>query len=233
MDQNQQKQYYDYWTEEDQVKLLKAIRDPAQNKRNVDWKLVAQVFENKSAAKCKSYYQFFQKKQNECVDLWLKNKSYMPQISKRLRIHIGVYTQFYNFDWDFIQKQHYNKYTVEELKQAYVFSLRMFQFQRQILYKCQNNIQIDYPVIKLKEMCNDIIEVIYYIKLYKRILMHEIVTDTVDQNQLYQDAPKNEALLEQIDPLIADYYIDFASGFDLELCAANLKRQIEAKLKSQ
>ncbi|CAL5992435.1 Hypothetical_protein [Hexamita inflata] len=219
---------YELWSEAEQTNLLKAVHESTMHKKLINWQYVSLQC-NKPPARCKSYYQFFQKKQSECAKLWISNKSYMSQAQKRIRIHIGVYAQFYNFDWDFIQKQFYSAMSVEEIKNVYAHSLRMFQLQRS--YLANTETRVEYPVQKLKEMYNNILGVNQYVKTYNRFLMFENSDESVQNiiNQSYQDAPQNEQLFDQIDPIIAEYYIELTKGYDLEEQAAKLKLKIESK----
>ncbi|CAL5972250.1 Hypothetical_protein [Hexamita inflata] len=220
---------YELWSEAEQTQLLKAVHESSMHKKLINWQYVSLQC-NKSPARCKSYYQFFQKKQSECARLWISNKSYMSQAQKRIRIHIGVYAQFYNFDWEFIQKQFYSAMNIDEIKNIYIHSLRMFQLQRSYLAN-NTETRVEYPVQKLKEMYNNILGVNQYIKLYKRFLMFENSAESVQNiiDQTYQDAPQNEQLFDQIDPIIAEYYIELTKGYDLGEQAAKLKMKIENK----
>ncbi|CAL6112405.1 Myb-like_DNA-binding domain-containing protein [Hexamita inflata] len=231
----QKQNIYDFWTEEEQLRLLQAIQQTSANKSYIDWKSVEVLMKQRTRQQCKSFYQSFQRKQQECVDEWIANNIRFKEVSWQNKIIIYAYATFYKFDWEFLQTQYFPEFTVEKIKELYDYTQKMLHYQQQILGSLQKSIvlQLDSKtLLRVKEMYNHIVQAKHYLELNESIQKGEQISKQFYANELFLDAPLNPALIDQVDIILGVAYRDLCKGYDLDLIINNFKHYIEGVVSS-
>ncbi|CAL6032093.1 Myb-like_DNA-binding domain-containing protein [Hexamita inflata] len=214
---------YNFWSEEEQAQLLKAICKQLHKKQDIDWQEVEVLMNGRTKQQCKSYYQLYIGKQKEYIQQ-ISNK-HNSQFSKLM--YIMIFTEQFNYHWAFIQMHFFPDLTVQQIRNLYEQSHKYHYFILQILKTMKNrqNICSQYSKLLLQNIYNDIAQINNYIEVYNQLITKKLEREQVPSS-LFNDAPESKEYQLDYCMLVGNFYYEYCTGFDLSQCLLVLGNQL-------
>ncbi|CAL6110288.1 Myb-like_DNA-binding domain-containing protein [Hexamita inflata] len=140
------KQKYDYWTDEERIKLLDTVKRVSDGKKKVDWEEVSRIMYPRQKMQCKSYYRVIAGYSNKTIQSMhitqpppkdANSSSSSPQLSSEQKYLIEyrlltkqqqteLYIRCSQMDISLVQKQFYPAQPLERITGLYAQSALIF-----------------------------------------------------------------------------------------------------------